>query len=86
MNDADLEELPRRYRLVNPPPSLADRLAASAVRGPGHAWGALAAAAIAAIWLAAHAAAREPLSDPLRERMPYWRICRAPWAMWPAAI
>lgn len=69
MIDADLEELLRRYRLVSPPPSLADRIAASAVApGPGHVWGAVAAAAIAAIWVAAHAAAREPVSDPVRER------------------
>lgn len=69
MNDADLEELLRRYRLVGPPPSLTDRVAASVVvRGPGHVWGAVAAAAIAAIWVAGHAVAREPVSDPLRER------------------
>jgi hypothetical protein len=69
MNDADLEELLRRYRLASPPSSLADRLASSAVtRGPGHVWGAVAAAAIAAIWVAVHAAAREPVSDPIRDR------------------
>jgi hypothetical protein len=69
MNDADLEEVLGRYRLVNPPSSLAGRIAASGIAsGPGHVWGALAAAAVAAIWIVAHAAAREPVSDPIRER------------------
>jgi hypothetical protein len=69
MNDADLENVLRRYCLVNPSPSLAGRITASAAaRGAGHFWGAVAAAAVVAIWFAAHAAARDTVSDPVRER------------------
>ena len=37
-------------------------------RGPGHIWGAIAAAAILVMWVAAHAAARDSMPDPIRER------------------
>jgi hypothetical protein len=69
MHDADLEKVLRRYRLVDPPSSLATRIAASRISSDhGHVWGAIAAAAVAAVWVAAHAAATEPVSDPIRER------------------
>jgi hypothetical protein len=69
MNDDDLEKTLRRYRVVEPPAFLASRITtAPQSQGPGHVWGALAAAAIAAIWVAAHATMRDSVPDPVRER------------------
>jgi hypothetical protein len=69
MNDPQLEKVLRRYGIVEPPLPLAARIGAPALgRGPSHVWGAIAAASIAAIWVAAHAVVSDSVPDPVRER------------------
>jgi hypothetical protein len=68
MRDEDIEASLRRYRVVDPPAALHQRIHAFAeTRGAsGHVWGVLTAAALLVIWLGAHAVAEEPMSDPAR--------------------
>ena len=68
MNDTDIEKALRRYRVIAPPPSLALRVVAwQRERRASHAWGALAAAAVVAIWVSIQAVTRVSISDPVRE-------------------
>jgi hypothetical protein len=67
MRDEDIEASLRRYRVVDPPADLHQRIHARDETLVGHAWGALTAAAVLVIWLGVHAAAGEPMSDPVRE-------------------
>lgn len=69
MNEADIEKALRRYRVSGPALSLTAKIAEPRVpRHFDHAWGAVAAAAIAAFWFAAHVTAGRPTVDPVRER------------------
>jgi hypothetical protein len=68
MDDNEIEATMRRYRAADPPDGLGERVRTldSPDRHSDHLWGAVAAAAVVALWLASHAAARTPTPDPLR--------------------
>ena len=55
MRDEDIETSLRRYRVVDPPVDLHQRIHARDEAFVGHAWGALTAAAVLVVWLGAHA-------------------------------
>jgi len=70
MNDEALEAALRRYRVADAPVELGETVMTATearARPFSHVWGAAAAAAVLALWFAAHAATREPEADPARE-------------------
>jgi hypothetical protein len=66
MKDEEIEASLRRYRVVDPPANLQERIHAHDEALVAHAWGAFTAAAVLIIWCGAHAAV-EPMSDPVRQ-------------------